>query len=103
MLRSFTKHGWRDHIATLRRQATAGKVSAMRELGLNLFEGIQDRKGRSLVRRDPKMAVTWFRRAASHGDSTAIGSLAYAYDVGLGTQRNVEQAIRWYGPAPIPR
>jgi len=42
------------------------------------------------------MAVTWFCRAASHGDSTAIGSLGYAYDVGLGTQRNVEQAIRWY-------
>ena len=68
----------------------------MRDLGLNLFEGIQDRRGRSLVRRNPGMAVTWFRMAASHGDSTAAGSLGYAYDVGLGTQRNVEQAIRWY-------
>jgi TPR repeat protein len=96
MLRSLTKHGWRDHIASLRRQATAGKVSAMTDLGLDLFEGIQDRKGRSLVRRNPRMAVTWFRKAASHGDSTATGSLGYAYDVGLGTQRNVVQAIRWY-------
>lgn len=96
MLRSLTKHGWRDHIATLRRQATAGKVSAMTDLGLNLFEGIQDRKGRSLVRRNPSAAVTWFRAAASHGDPTATCSLGYAYDVGLGVQRNVEQAIRWY-------
>lgn len=96
MLRSLTKHGWRDYIASLRRQASAGKVSAMRELGLNLFEGIQDRKGRSLVRRNPRMAVAWFHEAASHGDANAMGSLAYAYDVGLGTQRDVDQAIRWY-------
>ena len=73
-----------------------GNVSAMRDLGLNLFEGIQDRRGRSLIRRNPTMAVTWFRRAARHGDLTAAGSLGYAYDVGLGAQRNVDQAIRWY-------
>jgi TPR repeat protein len=96
MPRSLTKHGWRDQIASLRRHATAGVVSAMTDLGLNLFEGIQDRKERSLVRRNSSVAVAWFHEAASHGDPTAAGSLGYAYDVGLGTQRDVEQAIRWY-------
>lgn len=68
----------------------------MTDLGLNLFEGIQDRKGRSIVRRNPRAAVTWFLRAANRGDRTAASSLGYAYDVGLGTKRNVAQAIRWY-------
>lgn len=96
MPRSFTKHGWRDHVASLKRQAAAGKVTAMTDLGLNLFEGIQDRKGRSLVRRNPRSAVRWFREAASRDDPSAAASLGYAYDVGLGIRRNLEQAIRWY-------
>jgi uncharacterized protein len=96
MLRSLTKRGWRDHIALLGRQADAGEVSAMTDLGLNLLEGIQDRKGRSIVRRNPRAAVTWFRKAANRGDRTAASSLGYAYDVGLGTKRNVAQAKRWY-------
>jgi TPR repeat protein len=96
MLRSLTKRGWRDHIASLVRQADAGEVSAMTDLGLNLFEGIQDRRGRSIVRRNPRAAVAWFRQAANRGDSTAASSLGYAYNVGLGTKRNVAQAIRWY-------
>lgn len=99
MLRSLTKRGWRDHIASLVRQADAGDVSAMTDLGLNLLEGIQDRKGRSIVRRNPRAAVAWFRQAASRGDSTAASSLGYAYNVGLGTKRNVAQAIRWYRKA----
>jgi uncharacterized protein len=45
------------------------------------------------------MAVTLFCEAASHGDPTAMGSLGYAYDVGLGVRRNVEHAIRWYRQA----
>jgi len=96
MLRSLTKRRWRDHIASLVRQADAGEVSAMTDLGLNLFEGIQDRRGRSIVRRNPRAAVGWFRQAANCGDSTAASSLGYAYNVGLGTKRNVAQAIRWY-------
>jgi TPR repeat protein len=96
MVRSLTKRGWRNHIASLIRQADAGEVSAMTDLGLNLLEGIQDRKGRSMVRRNPRLAVTWLRRAANRGDSTAASSLGYAYDLGLGTKRNVAQANRWY-------
>lgn len=99
MLRSLTKSSWRDHIASLVRQAEAGEVSAMTDLGFNLFEGIQDRKGRSIVRRNPREAVAWFRQAANRGDSTAASSLGYAYNIGLGTKRNVAQAIRWYRQA----
>jgi TPR repeat protein len=68
----------------------------MRDLGLKLLEGIQDRRGRSIVRRDSRAAVTWFHRAANRGDRMAACSLGYAYDVGLGVHRNIAQAIRWY-------
>jgi TPR repeat protein len=96
MLRSLTKRGWRNHIASLRRRAETGEVLAMTDLGLNLLEGIQDRNGRSIVRRIPRAAVIWFRQAADRGDHTAASSLGYAYDVGLGTRRNVAHAVRWY-------
>ena len=96
MLKSLTKRGWHDHIASLKQKALAGDLSATTELGLNLFEGIQDRKGRSIVRRNPRAAVTFFRQAANRGDSTAACSLGYAYDVGLGVRPNVTEAIRWY-------
>jgi TPR repeat protein len=57
----------------------------MTDLGLSLLEGIQDRNGRSLVRRNSRAAVAWFRQAAKRGDITAVSSLGHAYDVGLGT------------------
>ncbi len=73
----------------------------MVDLGLELLEGIQDRKGRSIVRRNPRAAVTWFRQAAERGDCWAAGSLGYAYDVGLGVRRDVKQAVHWYRQAAI--
>jgi TPR repeat protein len=99
VIRPLTKSGWRDRIASLIRRADAGEFSAMTDLGLDLMEGIQDRKGRSIVRRNPRAAVTWFRRAAKCGDPTAATSLGYAYDVGLGVARDVKQAVRWYQQA----
>jgi TPR repeat protein len=71
----------------------------MTNLGLDLLEGIQNRKGRSIVRRNPRAAIAYFRKAAARGDSTAATSLGYAYDVGIGTKRNVAQAMRWYRQA----
>ncbi len=99
MLRSHTKRGWHDQMASLRRRAIAGDVSAMTDLGLNLLEGIQDRNDRSIVRRNPGVAVNWLREAARCGDATAAGSLGYAYDVGLGVRRNCDHAIHWYRKA----
>jgi tetratricopeptide (TPR) repeat protein len=71
----------------------------MTNLGLDLFGGIQDPSGRTLIRRNSKAAVAWFLKAANRGDPTAAGSLGYAYDMGIGTRRNAAQAIQWYGRA----
>ena len=96
MNRVATKSGWRRHIAMLKRRADSGDFAAMTDLGLNLLEGIQDRRGRSLVQRNPAAALVWLRLAADRGDATAAVTVGYAYDVGLGTRADVELAIRWY-------
>lgn len=83
-------------MARLRRGVAAGDVASMRELGLNLAEGIQDQHGRSLVRRNSAYAVRLFRRAAARGDPWATGSLGYAYDVAEGVRRNRALALKWY-------
>jgi TPR repeat protein len=87
---------WPRIMDRLRLRVAAEDVAAIAELGLTLFEGIQDRLGRSLVRRNAGYAVRLFKRAAKHGDVTAIDSLGYAYDVGLGVSRNKSEALRWY-------
>lgn len=95
MTKRSRKPNWNRVVARLRRGVAAGDPAAITELGLTLFEGIQDRSGRALVRRNSRYAVSLFRRAA-HSDATAAVSLAYAYDIGAGTRRNTTLALQWY-------
>jgi len=90
------KPDWTRVMARLRNGVTAGDVPSIRDLGLTLAEGIQGRKGRSLVRRNSAYAVRLFRRAAESGDPTAAGALGYAYDVGRGIRRDEARALEWY-------
>lgn len=90
------KQNWPQIVARLQRRVTAGDVAAVTDLGLTLFEGIQDRNGRSLVRRNSRFAVRLLRRAAESDDSTAASSLGYAYDVGRGIAQDKAEALRWY-------
>ena len=90
------KRDWQQRTALLRREALAGKVGAMADLGLLLQEGIQDERGRAIVRRNPRAGFRLLLRAAVNGDTSAAFSLGYAYDVGLGTRRDKRQALRWY-------
>jgi hypothetical protein len=83
-------------IATLRRKVAQDDVSAMCDLGMWLQEGFQDRKGRSTLRRNPGYAFRLLKTASEGGHKVAAASLGYAYDVGLGTNRNKRQAVRWY-------
>jgi TPR repeat protein len=83
-------------MARLRRRVAVGDIAAIRDLGLTLADGVQDRGGRCLIRRNSGYAVRLLRRAAENGDSTAAGSLGYAYDVGKGIRRNTGLALNWY-------
>lgn len=91
-----TKYDWSRRVAQLRRAAVSRDMAAIRDLGLTLRDGVQDRQGRSLVRRDPAYAVRLLRRAAQSGDGEAAGALGHAYDIGQGVRRNTVLAIKWY-------
>ena len=43
------KHRWRQRVTGLRREALAGNVVAVAELGALLNQGIQDERGRAVV------------------------------------------------------
>lgn len=91
-----TKYDWTRRVAQLRRAAASRDIAAITQLGLTLRDGIQDRQGRSLVRRNPAYAVRLFRLAAQSGDGQAAGALGHAYDIGQGVRRNTALAIKWY-------
>jgi TPR repeat protein len=90
------KPDWPRVVARLRRRAAAGDTASITELGLNLADGIQDRNGRCLVRRNSPYSVRLFRRAAQSGDPTAADALGYAYDIGQGIRRDKGLALKWY-------
>lgn len=89
------KTDWSRRVARLRWRATTGDIAATRDLALTLLDGIQDRQGRSLVRRNSAYAVRLLQRAAEDGDSAAAASLGYAYGVGKGVRRDGALAIKW--------
>jgi len=83
-------------IAALRRGVAAGNAAAMTELAITINDGIRDRNGRVLVRRNAPYAVRLLHRAVECGDEDATGSLGYAYDVGQGIKRDKGLALEWY-------
>jgi hypothetical protein len=52
------KPDWPRVMARLRRGVAARDIASIRDLGLTLEDGIQDRSGRSLVRRNPATATS---------------------------------------------
>ncbi len=91
------KRKYQRDLAALRKRAAAGDVSAMDDLGLWLLDGLQDRQGRSVVRRNPAAALRLFQSAVDEsGGKEGAFSLGYAYDNGLGTKPSRLLALYWY-------
>lgn len=88
-----TKYDWTRRVAQLRRAAASRDIAAITDLGLTLRDGIQDRQGRSLVRRNPAYAVRLFRLAAQGGDGQAASALGHAYDIGQRVRREPSRAL----------
>lgn len=77
-----------------RRAAAVGHVDAMRKLATLLFEG----KG---VQRDVREAITWYQKAADHGEPDAQFSLGGLFAEGCEgvLEKNPTKALEWYGKA----
>jgi TPR repeat protein len=80
-------------IAMFRKEAKAGDVASMEELG-NLY---QNGNG---VEKNYEQAVAWYRKAAEEwASSYAMTSLAYMLENGLGTPKNHKKALAAYRKA----
>lgn len=49
----------------------------------------------------PCPAISWYRAAAEGGNTEAQFLLAYSYEHGIGTQRNMKEAIAWFSRASL--
>lgn len=76
------------NIADLEPMAKKGDVAAQTKLS-RLY----------MVRGNKAQAFEWATKAADSGSLGAKSHLAYFYECGIGTERNVQEAIRLYTPA----
>lgn len=73
--------------------ADKGDLYAMNQVGLAYFRGAGG------IQVDQAVAIHWFRKAAMGGWIDAEVNLAYAYEKGAGTDKNLEEAAKWYNTA----
>lgn len=83
------------YIRLLRNAARAGYARAMVDLGQALMDGVCN-KGKVLVRRSPKLAVGYFRRASELGDSMALLSYGNCLSEGIGVHVDIKKAVCCY-------
>lgn len=69
--------------------AETGYAKAQASLGWMYFTG----KG---VKKDPKIAAQWYRKAADQGHMIAQNNLGYAYEKGLNGPKDPAKAAIWY-------
>jgi hypothetical protein len=51
--------------------------------------------------KDPREAVSWYRKAAAQGEARAQSSLGWAYRHGLGVKEDLEKAVEWWRKAAV--
>jgi len=74
-------------VAALRARAEAGEAHAMGRLGFSYRDGTRG------LKRDPKEAFKWFKKAADLKDPPAATSCGVAYINGSGVERNHVRGI----------
>ena len=65
--------------------AEEGYVKSQRNLGIFYQE-----------RKQEELAFKWFKKAAKNGVDDCIWKVATRYEMGLGTQKDLDNAIKWY-------
>ncbi|KAI9302540.1 hypothetical protein BJ944DRAFT_151826, partial [Cunninghamella echinulata] len=91
------------------RSAKSGYPNAQRVLGTMYLNGLllnssnsnnnNEQEAEINRRKSEKMALLWFRRAASQGDVRSLGFVASCYQYGRGTTTNYEIALEYYRKA----
>mgnify|MGYP005806440369 CR=1 FL=1 len=55
--------------------------------------------GRGIINQSDQKAFYWFSQASNKGNTQAQKYLGYAYEKGIGTPKDLAQAINWYAKA----
>jgi uncharacterized protein len=76
-------------------QAKRGDPAAEWEVADRYGDGCKNHSGKIVVRRSPRKAAQWFRRAAEHGLSAAQNTLGVLLGNGDGVRKNVDEALLW--------
>jgi TPR repeat protein len=84
--------GLPDEVRVLERAALAGDLDAQQQLGDIFAEGLRDDSGKSLVRRNTRLAERWLVTSAEAGHVSSFLSLG---DL-LGGRGDLAGARRWY-------
>lgn len=66
----------RQFVALLREAAAANDVDALERLAMLTREGLNDRRGRTILKRSQRLAIRYYRRAAALGSPRAMDALA---------------------------
>ena len=76
-------------LEAMRARASRGEADAQYSLGICLYEGLG-------VPKDPKVGVTWLRKAAEQGVVQAQFNHGLCYDMGLSINQSYLEAVAWY-------
>jgi TPR repeat protein len=102
LLSNATSGGYTGCVADWKKvlaRAKRGDAEAEWDVGERYADGCKDKRGRIVVKRSPKKAVEWLRRAAEHGNSSAQNNLANLLSNDNGTRKNLDEAFEWYKKA----
>jgi TPR repeat protein len=84
---------------SLLEKARKGDAQAQVDVGVYYADGVIDSKGNRIVVKDPAKAVRWYRLAAEQGNSEAQNQLGVCLSTGIGTRRDLKQALSWTSKA----
>jgi uncharacterized protein len=79
----------------LLKQARAGDAQAQSEVAMYYEDGDRDEAGAVVVRREPRRALLWYRKAAEQGDRMAQGQLGRLLSSEEATPDDLEEAMDW--------
>ncbi len=83
----------REAVYWYRRGANEGNALSQHDLGQAYFFGLGG------VRKNREIAFRWILEAAAHGLAEAQYSIGWMYENGIGTAKNSDRAVKWYGEA----
>lgn len=88
-----------DKLARLEPLAKEGDIDAQAELG-RIYRGGIRKDGKLImdISKSNRISFQWIKKAAENGHPTAKRSLPMYYECGIGTDKNIQEAIRLYTP-----